>query len=222
MSVDTKHLALSRGDSTDRQAVIDLYLETAFADVIRLPTPRELSPYVGLSLDFYFEDPSTEITVVSCDGKVVGYSIFCTDPEAMNRWLARRSLRVFIVVMRMLLSGRLSRIGWGFYFRRTLDTFLIMRGRRRGESGGLPHAHMNVREGFRTGAVALLLLNGIDDQCRRYGATAWLGEINGTENTRRRAVERLLGEVIDVRRNITHSWLTGRTVNRISVRRTLS
>ncbi|MFZ9427483.1 MAG: hypothetical protein ACO29A_08810 [Ilumatobacteraceae bacterium] len=104
MSVDTKHLALSRGDSTDRQAVIDLYLETAFADVIQLPTPRELSPYVGLSLDFYFEDPSTEITVVSCDGKVVGYSIFCTDPEAMNRWLARRSLRVFIVVRRILLS----------------------------------------------------------------------------------------------------------------------
>jgi hypothetical protein len=27
--------------------------------------------------------------------------------------------------------------------------------------------------------------------------------------------------VIDVRRNITHSWLTGRTVNRISVRRTV-
>jgi hypothetical protein len=221
MSVDTLPLVIRRWEDSDCPAIVDLFMRTAFADAIRLPTPRELSPYVGLSLDYYFQDPTTEIMVASCDGEVVGYSIFCTDPEAMNRWLARRSLRIFVDVMEMLVTGRLSRVGWGFYLRRTFDSILIMWSRRRGEAGDLPHAHLNIREGFRTGSVALQLLNGIDEQCRRVGAAAWLGEINGTENTRRRAVERLLGEVIDVRRNVTHSWLSGRTVNRISVRRTV-
>jgi hypothetical protein len=221
MSVDTSPLVIRRWKVADRMEITDLFLQTAFADAVRLPTPRELSPYVGLSLNYYFQDPNTEITVAVVDDRIVGYSILCLAPVPMNRWLARYSVHVFLAVMGMLVTGRLSRVGWGFYLRRTVDSILIMWGRRRGESGDLPHAHLNVREGFRTGSVALQLLDDLDDQCRRFGTNAWLGEINGTDNTRQRAVERLLGEVIDVRRNITHSWLTGRTVNRISVRRTV-
>jgi hypothetical protein len=51
--------------------------------------------------------------------------------------------------------------------------------------------------------------------------TAWVGEVNATEGTRMRALERLVGEVIDTKRNRTASFFSGLIVNRLTVRRSL-
>lgn len=207
--------------ASDRANIEELFLQTAFDGAVRRPSRRDLAPYIGLSLDFYVDHPRTSITVVSIDEEMVAYAIYCADAADMNTWMIRRSVRVFLQVMGMLTTGRLTRIGFGFYFRRTLDSIMILWDRRRSAVDDLPHAHLNVRSGHQTGNCALMLLNDLDQRCRETGATAWLGEINGMGTSRRRAVERLLGEVIDVRRNFTHSWLMGREVNRLTVRRTV-
>jgi len=207
--------------ASDRASIDELFLQAAFDDAVRQPSRRDLAPYVELSLDFYVNHPRTSITVASIDEEVVAYTIYCADAKDMNAWMARRSVHVFFRVMGMLMTGRLTRIGFGFYFRRTLDSIMILWDRRRSETVDLPHAHMNVRSGHQTGTCALMLLNDLDQRCRETGMSVWLGEINGVGTSRRRAVERLLGEVIDVRRNMTHSWLTGREVNRLTVRRSV-
>ena len=81
MSVDTLPLVIRRWEDSDCPAIVDLFMRTAFADAIRLPTPRELSPYVGLSLDYYFQDPTSEIMVASCDGEVVGIRSSALTPK---------------------------------------------------------------------------------------------------------------------------------------------
>ena len=208
--------------ASDRANIEELFLQTAFDGAVRRPSRRDLAPYVGLSLDFYVDHPRTSITVVSIEEELVAYAIFCADVSGLNSWMAKRSVRVFLRLMGMLMTGRLARIGFGFYLRRTLDSIMILRDRWRSSVDDLPHAHLNVKTGHQTGTYALMLLNDLDHKCWETGATAWLGEINGMGTSRRRAVERLLGEVIDVRRNITHSWLMGREVNRLTVRRTVS
>ena len=81
---------------------------------------------------------------------------------------------------------------------------------------------MNVVPQRRSGSVARALVDAVDQWCRDGGVDEWEGEINAVSGTRRRAIERVVGQVVSGRYNHTFSWFVGDKVMRYTVRRTVA
>ncbi len=65
------------------------------------------------------------------------------------------------------------------------------------------------------------ILEVVDATVRVAGHRSWIGEVNAEEGRRRRALDRVVGTVLDERPNLTASRLTKRTIVRYTVRRSL-
>ena len=83
----------------------------------------------------------------------------------------------------------------------------------------LPHAHVNVEAGRRSGTAALLLLEHVDQRVAAAGFTQWIGEVNAPSGRRLAALERLGFTVVGRTPNRTLSRLTGDPVERLTLRR---
>ena len=78
---------------------------------------------------------------------------------------------------------------------------------------------MNIERQFRTGEVSLALRNHIDEVCRVTGNDFWIGEVNAVGEKRARALSRVVGEVLSIRKNITMAEATGQDVRLVTVMR---
>lgn len=181
----------------------------------------EIGLYEELSLSWYITNAAHLGAVAIRDDEVVGYALVCTDPVAYDEWLAKivkkLTRRVFIRLITFCLSARSRK----FYRLRFLDSLTVWKSRKRLPLDVGAHVHMNIKEGERSGAVALALLGHIDHVCRDQSVVSWIGEINASLGSRERALARVLGEIIAIEPNRTFTDLVGHPVNRLTVRRDL-
>ncbi|MBU6242196.1 MAG: hypothetical protein KJS66_10445 [Acidobacteria bacterium] len=204
-----------------RPAVDDLFRATMLAGE---PMPfflHGLDRYTRFSLDWYFNSPSGRVFVAIDDSRVLGYGLVATDPGAYARHL-KRSLSVLAAHLTFdFVVGRIDPESRAFYRDRIRDSWLIWRDRRRIDVHDEPHVHLNVIAEARRGTIAAALIEAVDTTVRVAGHRSWIGEVNAEEGRRRRALERVVGTVLDERPNLTASRLTNRTIVRYTVRRSL-
>ena len=181
----------------------------------------EVGLYEELSLAWYLTHAARLGAVAIRDNEVVGYALVCTDPVAYDEWLAKVAKKLTRRVFARLVTLRLSARSRKFYRLRFLDSLTVWKSRKRLPIDVGAHVHMNIKEGERSGAVALALLGHIDHVCREHGVTSWIGEINASLGSRERALARVLGEIIAIEPNRTFTDLVGHPVNRLTVRRDL-
>ena len=179
--------------------------------------------YEEMSVGWYLkpENPGSAVVLDDNTGEVMGYVLICTQPDEYADWLRRQAWRVFRRNALALVTGRLSKVSRQFYGRRFLDSLTVVRTRSKHDAGSAAHVHMNLRPEVRTGLVALSLYLHADTVCRDAGLDTWIGEVNAVEGTRMRALERLVGEIVDVQKNRTASFFNGTKVNRLTVRRSV-
>lgn len=177
--------------------------------------------YEAMSLDWYLSTGANECAVVvdTETREVLGYVLVCTKSEDYEHWLRAQVWRVLRTNLALALTARLSRVGWQFYSRRFLDAITVGKTRNDFEMTKLAHVHLNLRSHARTGSIALALFAHADAVCRQQGITSWTGEINALAGTREKAIQRLVGEIIDIKVNRTASFFSQQVVNRITVRR---
>jgi hypothetical protein len=181
----------------------------------------EADLYERLSIDWYFTHAPHLGAVAIRDNEVVGYALVCTEPEQYEEWLRAIVWKITRRVFLRLVTFRLSAPSRQFYRLRFLDSFTVWKSRKRLPLDVGAHVHMNIREGSRSGSVALALLGHIDTVCREQNVTSWIGEVNATLGSRERALARVLGEIVAIEPNRTFSALLGLHVNRLTVRRDL-
>lgn len=179
--------------------------------------------YESLCLDWYLNHhpEGSSVCIDRQTNVVVGYVLVCTMPADYAEWLKKSAQRLFRKNFFHLLTLRMSRQGFQFYFRRFLDAMTVNGSRHRLGIENSPHVHMNLLPSVRSGAIALHLLSFADDQCRQVGFESWIGEINSFSGRRSRAVERFVGDVIHVAPNRTASYFLGQKVERLTVLRTV-
>lgn len=202
-------------------------IRTIFCETLFLGRPSAASIdcfhlYESLCLDWYLQNGRADATVVidAASGVVAGYALLCFDSQHNNDWVRKKVRELIVANIGLFLCGKLSRSGMSFYVRRFLDAFTIYYRRRVKLSVQITtHVHVNIRSAFHSGSVALALLDHIDDSCRRRGVTEWVGEMNARHGTRVRAIERVVGEVVDVAPNRTMSHALGVRVHRLTIRR---
>lgn len=177
--------------------------------------------YEEMSLDWYLAEGAADSAVVidARTREVMGYVLVCTKSHDYEQWLRAQVWRVFRKNIALFLTCRMSRIGRQFYWRRFLDAFTVSHTRSDSGIMSLAHVHMNVRASGRSGAIALALVAHADAVCRRAGVGAWTGEVNGVAGTRVKAMQRFVGEIVDIKINRTASFFSHQQVNRITVRR---
>jgi hypothetical protein len=223
MRVDNAPLYRTEPAALHRDAVREIFWDTLILGKPLQGILDNQDSYEELSIGWYLLPDNTGSTVVidNTTDDVVGYALVCTRPDDYAQWLRFQAWRVLRRNIFTFCSGRMSKLGRQFYSRRLLDSFTVVRSRQQHDSSSVAHVHMNLRSKNRTGSVALALLTHVDTVCQDSGMTAWVGEVNATEGTRMRALERLVGEVIDTKRNRTASFFSGLIVNRLTVRRSL-
>lgn len=155
--------------------------------------------------------------VVDSDQRIVGYALVCTDPSAGERDARWASVRLGVAIVRLWLTGRLSPATRRFYVARLRDVRGLLGSS--GERAMLPHAHVNVEAGRRSGTAALLLLEHVDQRVAAAGYTRWIGEVNAPTGRRVAALERLGFTVVGRTPNNTLSRLTGSPVERLTLHR---
>jgi hypothetical protein len=197
-----------------------------FRDTFLLGRPLDIEIdnfdlYEEMSLDWYLTTgaPDSAVVIDANTQEVVGYVLVCTKSHDYEQWLRTHVWRVFRKNMARLLTGRMSRVGRQFYWRRFLDAFTVSHTRSDAGITSLAHVHLNIRSTGRSGAMALALVAHADAVCRRAGVDAWTGEVNGVAGTRVKAMQRVVGEIVDIKINRTASFFTHQRVNRITVRR---
>lgn len=204
-----------------RPAIEDLFRATMVAGG---PMPFFLNGsdlYTHFSLHWYFDNPSARVFVALDNGRVIGYALVATDPVAYGRSVKRGLAELALKLSLQLVLGRIDRQSRAFYRARARDSWNIWRDRRRIDVHDEPHAHMNVVTDARLGTTAAALVAAVDATVRASGNHSWIGEVNAEAGRRRRALERVVGTVLDERPNVTASRLTGRTIVRYTVRRPL-
>lgn len=217
MSVLESELTITTPSRLDQDGVRRLFLET-FAMGSPMPfVPYRFDLYCSMSLDWYLDEG--HVVVAKEDGEVVGYAMLCPNEKRLNRWLLPRAIRLLVVVVIGVVAGRVDSPSRRFYWLRFRDSLRIVLGRRSGTEGVGAHVHLNVARAYRSGSVAARLLEAIDQVCRDLGVEKWLGEMNAMPRTRRRALGRLFGDLVDEQPNLTFSWLAGSTVSRLTFRR---
>lgn len=181
----------------------------------------EIGLYEELSLSWYLTNAAHLGAVALREDEVVGYALVCTDPVAYDKWLSKIAKKLTRRVTFRLVTFRLSAGSRKFYRLRLLDSLTVWRSRKKLPHDVGAHVHMNIKEGERSGAVALALLGHIDHVCRNHDVVSWIGEINASLGSRERALARVLGEIIAIEPNRTFTDLMGHPVNRLTVRRDL-
>jgi hypothetical protein len=179
--------------------------------------------YVQMSLDWYLtQSPTTSaVCIDSSTHSVVGYVLVCVSPYEYEKWIRKSARKLLRSNFCKFFTLRLSSDGRSFYSRRFLDAIVVSRRRRQLNIAGIPHVHMNVLPRVRSGVVALEFLTFADQVCRDAGFCEWIGEINTLRGRRTKALERFIGEVIDVTPNRTASFFLGQPVDRLTIRRSV-
>ena len=181
-----------------------------------------LDDYTTFCIDWYFTAPGGHAVVAIEDDVVIGYALVCTDPTAYTNHVRRATFLLVVRTLRRLAAGRLDANSRDFYRDRARDSWRIWRRRKRIDIADEAHAHLNVASHARQGTAAALLIDTIDTIVHNAGLPAWVGEINGEASRRRRALERIVGIVLDEQPNVTASRLLGRSIVRYTVRRSVS
>lgn len=204
-----------------RLAIEDLFRATMLAGD---PMPfflNGIEHYTRFSLDWYFHSATARVFVILDNGRVVGYALVATDPAAYGRSIKRALVGLALRMSGQLLLGRIDTQSRAFYRHRIHDSWNIWRDRRRIDVHDEPHAHMNVVTDARSGTTAAALIAAVDSTVRASGHKSWVGEVNAEAGRRRKALERVVGTVLDERPNVTVSRLVGRPIVRYTVRRSL-
>ncbi len=198
----------------------DEVVRQIFRETLLLGRPVALAPdflerYEELCMGWYLGIGRPDAAVLVDEGAVVGYTLVCTRPDDHRRWEKAEAARFVRFVVPRLLSGHWDERTRAFCWRRLHDGYLLWR---RGRTPPAPaHAHVNVAKGFRHGTGLRVLVEHIDDRCRRIGLPAWYGEMNAPQGRRAAAVGRLGAEIVDVTPNRTLSWAAGERVERITL-----
>ncbi len=156
----------------------------------------------------------------SDDGTVVGYALVCTDAAGHARATSDAAARFTAWAAPRILARRLPEPARTFWRLRLQDGWVMWR-----RSSGPPapaHAHLNLVDGARGTTTSLELLAHIDDRVHTARLPAWRGEVNAHRGRRRSALERVVGEIVDVVPNRTYTWLAGRPVDRLTVERVVT
>jgi hypothetical protein len=218
----TVYATLHLADGRDRRDTVEVLFRTTMVGGNPMPFFLDgLDDYTEFCIDWYFTAPGGAVVVAIDDDVVVGYALVCTDPAAYGRHVRRATLALAVRTAGRLVTGRLDTDSRRFYRDRARDSWRIWRKRARIDIVDEAHAHLNVAANARRGTVAAMLIDAIDDVVRNAGLDAWVGEVNGEANKRRRALERIVGIVLDEQPNVTASRLVGRPIVRYTVRRTV-
>lgn len=201
-------------------------IRTIFRETLFLGRPSSATIdcfhlYESLCIDWYLQYGKDDAVVVidAASGEVAGYALLCFDTTHNDYWVRGKVRELVLANAKLLIRGKLSRSGMSFYARRLLDAITIFRRRVKLHMEMTTHVHVNIRSAFHSGSVALALMGHIDDSCRRRGVTEWVGEMNARHGTRVRAIQRVVGEVVDVAPNRTMSHALGVPVHRMTIRR---
>ena len=178
--------------------------------------------YSNFCLNWYFTHRDGRVFVAERHGRAVGYALVALNPDAYASDLKRHLATLTARTIGRLVTFRLSRDSRRFYLDRMRDSWRIWRTRHRIDLADEPHAHMNVESGERHGGVSSALIAAIDAACGEVGFVSWIGEVNAVAGHRRRALERIVGAVLDERPNVTASRLCRQPIVRYTVRRSLT
>jgi hypothetical protein len=203
----------------DDEAVIGIFEATLLLGH-RTATPLALfDRYADLCLGWYLGPGRNDAAVASIDDQIVGYALVCADSVGQAKWVRRRTPKLMTAVSRRLVTGSLDPFSRRFYAGRARDARTLWR------SGSAPpypvHAHLNVLPHGRTGTVALLLRDHIDERTRQSHSPGWWAEMNAIDGRRERALERLGLQVTHRQRSETMSSLLERDVVRLTIHRPL-
>lgn len=204
-----------------RLAVEDLFRATMLAGE---PMPfflHGLDHYTHFALDWYFSALGGHVLVALDDDRVVGYALVATNPNGYARHLRRALAALAARLSTNLILGRINADSRAFYRNRIGDSWRIWLDRRRIDVRDEPHIHMNVVTNARQGTTAAALIDAVDTVVRAAGHNSWVGEVNAVAGRRRRALERVVGTILDERHNVTASRILGTPIVRYTVRRSL-
>lgn len=180
----------------------------------------DLDRYEALCLDWYLGPGRDDAAVLeAADGRVGGYALVCTSPDAHRRWTRRHAARFAVMVVAGFARGRYRGEAARFYRFRMHDGWSLRT--RPAAVTGLGHAHVNLVPALRAGRAGRVLAAHIDDRVSHAGLPGWFGEINAVSGHRAAALERLGGTVVHRAPNRTMSELTGLRVDRLTVVRSL-
>ncbi len=174
-----------------------------------------LAPYLEMTIP----DVAHAVVLTNGSGDIVAYALVCTHPAAGETAVRRASLRLITKVARAWVRGDIDPTVKRFYRSRLRDLTGLIRGSR--DRKLLPHAHLNVATGLRSGSAALMLRDFIDHTVSTAGSNCWMGEVNAITGQRASALTRLGFEVIERVPNHTLSRCIGKPVERLTLRRQL-
>jgi len=219
----TRTMQLHVADGRAHRAAIETIFRSTMAGGSPMPFFLDgIDDYTRFCLEWYFTAAGGHTIAVLDGERVVGYALVATDPAAYERHLKRAFASLVVRVSLRLMSGRLNAPSRRFFRDRARDSWLIWQDRHRIDVADEAHAHMNVAADVRHGTVAAELRAAIDRTVATSGHVSWIGEVNGDFGRRRRALERIVGDVLDERPNITASRMLGHRVVRYTVRRPLT
>lgn len=185
------------------------------------PIPgAQIDEYVRACLSAYRTTRRGEAVVCLAADTVVGYALINLDPRDAEHHAISQVRQLAATVLMKWVTGRLSAPTRRFYRLRVVDVAALMCGARRRRH--VPHAHVNVVSGARSGFVARALLHHIDETVRDAGCDTWMGEMNAHAGSRQSALQRLGFTVVARSRNHTLSGFSGGRVERLTVERRVS
>ena len=185
------------------EEIRQLFIDTFEMGSLLRFRPACFDEFVQLNLGWFLQNPHASVVAVDDAGTIAGYALVCGNPRSLDRWVAREMRRFCLVLFVRIVTLRFDRRSAGFYLRRTLDMIEICTARLRANTVSIPQVHMNIDRSFRSGRVGLALLSSVDTICLGLGQTSWTGEINAVAGSRERALARLIGKIVDRRRNRT-------------------
>ena len=180
---------------------------------------KRIKQYEDLCIGWYLRSDAKYSVVAVVDDQVVGYVLICDELKSLDRWVTTRSLRLILIVCLMRAARLVDAQSWAFYRNRVRDARNAWSFRRTQTIWPNISVHMNIERQFRTGEVSLALRNHIDEVCRVTGNDFWIGEVNAVGEKRARALSRVVGEVLSIRKNITMAEATAQDVRLVTVMR---
>lgn len=188
-----------------------------------LPFPlKQISQYEDLCIGWYLRSDAQYSVVAVVNHQIVGYVLICDELKSLDRWVTSRSLRLILTVCMMRALFLIDTQSWAFYRNRVRDARNAWSFRRTQTIWPNISVHMNIERQFRTGEVSLALRDHIDEVCRATGNNFWIGEVNAVGEKRARALSRVVGEVLSIRKNITMAEATRQDVRLVTVMRKVS
>jgi hypothetical protein len=185
------------------------------------PLPFELPGlcrYEALCLEWYLGPGRDDAAVLERAGDVVGYVLVCCDAAGHARAQRRAAASLCAWALPRVVGAGMPEPARTFWRLRLLDGAAAWRNGVRAPA----HAHVNLDPTARATRHSFEVRAHIDDRVRRAGHDHWIGEVNAVRGRRGAALQRLIGEVVATVPNRTYTWLAGRPVDRLTVRRDLT